>query len=137
LGRGRAAGLPRADERPDRAGRYPLYLLTPNTKNRIHSQFGNLDTIRRAAGPPTVALHPDDAATRGLAEGDRARVFNDRGELLLPVRFDWGLARGCACITNGFWLTEGAAVNLLSRGRETDMGYGAAFHDNAVEVERG
>ena len=39
-------------------------------------------------------------------------------------------------MTNGFWLTEGGAVNVLSMGRETDMGYGAAFHDNAVEVER-
>ena len=39
-------------------------------------------------------------------------------------------------MTNGFWLAEGAAVNLLSQGRETDMGHGAAFPDNAVQVER-
>ena len=124
------------EERSEPGGRLPLALLTPNTKNRIHSQFGNLATIRRVAGEPFVAVHPHDAADRGLAEGDRARIWNDRGELSLPVRFDWGLRPGCLAITNGYWLTEGAAVNLLSRGRETDLGHGAAFHDNAVQLER-
>ena len=125
------------EERPDPRGPFPLHLLTPNTKNRIHSQFGNLDAIRRMDPAPFVALHPDDARARGLAEGDAARVFNRRGELRLPVRLDYGLRPGCACVTNGWWLSEGGAVNLLSQGRETDLGFGAAFHDNAVQVERG
>ncbi len=124
------------DERPQSGGRFPLYLLTPNTKNRIHSQFGHLETVRRMAQAAFVSLHPEAAAARGLAEGESARVFNDRGEITLPVRLDWGLKPSCVCITNGFWLDEGGAVNLLSCGRETDMGHGAAFHDNAVEVER-
>ena len=125
-----------AEERPDPAGRFPLHLLTPNTKNRIHSQFGNLETIRRMAPAPFMAMHPRDARARGLAAGDPARVFNDRGELLLSVRIDRGLRPGCVCLTNGFWLAEGGAVNVLTQGRETDMGHGAAFHDNAVQVER-
>jgi hypothetical protein len=40
------------------------------------------------------------------------------------------------CITNGWWLSQGGAVNLLSAGRETDMGHGAAFHDTLVDVEK-
>ncbi|HYN42151.1 MAG TPA: molybdopterin dinucleotide binding domain-containing protein, partial [Thermoanaerobaculia bacterium] len=125
-----------AQERPEPAGRFPLHLLTPNTKNRIHSQFGNLETIRRMAPAPFVAMHPRDARSRGLAGGAAARIFNDRGELRLPVRLDRGLRPGCVCVTNGFWLSEGGAVNVLSMGRETDLGHGAAFHDNAVQVER-
>jgi anaerobic selenocysteine-containing dehydrogenase len=124
-----------AEERPARDGRYPLHLLTPNTKNRIHSQFGNLETIRRMAPAPFVAMHPRDARARNLRENDRARVFNDRGALLLPVKFDWGVKPGCICVTNGWWVAEGGAVNMLTMGRETDMGHGAAFHDNAVQVE--
>jgi anaerobic selenocysteine-containing dehydrogenase len=124
------------EERPDPRGPYPLHILTPNTKNRIHSQFGNLETIKRMEPAPTVAMHPGDARARGLAAGERARVFNARGELRLPVRLDWGLKPGCVAITNGFWISEGGAVNLLSQGRETDMGFGAAFHDNAVQVEK-
>lgn len=122
-------------ERPDPAGPYPLHLLTPNTKNRIHSQFGNLTAIARVAEAPAVAMHPADAAARGVGGGDQVRVFNQRGALVAPVRLDEGLRPGCVAITNGFWLTEGAAVNLLSCGRETDMGHGAAFHDVAVQVE--
>jgi anaerobic selenocysteine-containing dehydrogenase len=125
-----------ADERPEAAGRHPLHILTPNTKNRIHSQFGNLDTIRRMDPAPFVAMHPLDARARSLGEGDRARIFNDRGELVLPVKLDRGLRPGCVTVTNGWWLTDGGAVNVLTMGRETDLGYGAAFHDNAVEVER-
>lgn len=124
------------EERPDADGEFPLHLLTPNTKNRIHCQFGNLDAIRRVADPPAVAMHPEDAAARGVGDGDRVRVFNRRGTLVVPVRLDHGLRPGCVAITNGFWLDEGAAVNLLSYGRETDMGHGAAFHDVAVQVER-
>ena len=54
----------------------------------------------------------------------------------LPARLDFGLKAGCVVLTNGWWLADGGAANLLSAGRETDLGHGAAFHDNLVEVER-
>ncbi len=116
-------------------GRYPLYLLTPNTKNRIHSQFNNLRMIRQFSEKPVVWIGPGDARVRGIQEGDRVRVFNGRGELSLEARIDHGLKAGCVCITNGWWISEGGTVNFCSAARETDMGYGAAFHDNRVEVQ--
>jgi len=64
------------------------------------------------------------------------RVFNDRGALTLRVRVDHGLRTGVVVVHNGWWLGEGGAVNLLSKARETDMGHGAAFHENLVEVEK-
>jgi anaerobic selenocysteine-containing dehydrogenase len=114
-------------------GATPLQLLTPNTKNGIHSQFLHLKALREIEPGPVLVLNPEDAEARGLAEGRMARVFNARGELRLPVRVDFGLRKGCVCVVNGWGLAEGA-VNLLSAARETDMGHGAAFHDNAVEV---
>lgn len=118
------------------AQRYPLHLLTPNTKNRIHSQFGNLPSIRALDPEPLVQLSAGDAERRGLVPGNRARVFNDRGQLTLRVRVDHGLRPGVAVVPNGWWLSEGGAVNLLSKARETDMGFGAAFHENLVEAEK-
>jgi anaerobic selenocysteine-containing dehydrogenase len=109
--------------------------LTPNSKDRIHSQFNNLPSIRRLQPETLVHIHPADAAERGIADGGRVRVFNGRAALELDARLDHGLRRGCVSITNGWWLSEGGGVNQLSRGRETDMAHGAAFHDNAVEVE--
>ncbi|GMV03827.1 MAG: molybdopterin oxidoreductase [Gemmatimonadota bacterium] len=115
---------------------FPLYLLTPNTKNRIHSQFGNLDMIRAHDPFPVVHVSPVDALARNLRDGDRVRVRNGRGSLELVCRLDFGIRAGCVSITNGWWIADGAAVNLLSAGRETDMGHGAAFHENRVELER-
>lgn len=85
---------------------------------------------------PILTVCPVDAIARGIADGDRVRVFNDRGSLETEARFDLGLRPGCVCMTNGWWISEGGTVNFLSAGRETDMGHGAAFHDNIVEVER-
>ena len=114
----------------------PLQILTPNTKNRIHSQFGNLAMIRAQDPEPMLEMSLVDAAARGIADGDRVRVFNDRGELAAAARLAPGLRAGCVSMTNGWWISDGGAVNLLSLGRETDLGHGAAFHDNLVEVER-
>ncbi len=114
---------------------YPLYLLTPNTKNRIHSQFNNLQMIRQLSDRPVLYVHPDDAAKRHIRDGEWVRVFNDRGEFELEARLDNGLKGGCVCVDNGWWISEGGTVNLCSAARETDMGYGAAFHEVRVEVE--
>ncbi len=61
------------------ADRYPLQLLTCKTRDRIHSQFGNLDWIREVERPRVLDIHPEDAADRHLSEGDRARIWNARG----------------------------------------------------------
>jgi anaerobic selenocysteine-containing dehydrogenase len=92
--------------------------------------------IRQFSEKPNLWIAPADARARGITDGDRVRVFNDRGELRLEAKLDHGLKAGCVCITNGWWISEGGTVNFCSAARETDMGYGAAFHDNRVEVKR-
>jgi anaerobic selenocysteine-containing dehydrogenase len=116
------------------AGRYSLYFMTPNTKNRIHSQFNNLAMIRQVSEGPAVSVNPQDAEPRGIRDGDVVEVFNDRGRMRLAARLDQGIKAGCVSVTNGWWISEGGTVNFCSYGRETDMGHGAAFHDNVVEI---
>ncbi len=118
-----------------KSGRHPFLLLTPNTKNAIHSQFHMLKVIRALGVEHALFMHPEDAEARGLSPGQRVRIHNDRGELILPLRLDFGLRPGVVYAFNGFGVADGGSVNLLSEGRETDMGYGAAFHDNRVDVE--
>lgn len=115
---------------------YPLYFLTPNTKNRIHSQFNNLAMIRVYSEKPLLQIHPEDAAERRIQDGDRVRIFNDRGEFFVQAQLDYGIKPGCVAVTNGWWIREGGTVNFCSFGRETDMGHGAAFHDTLVQAER-
>jgi len=114
---------------------YPFNLLTPTTKNRIHSQFGNLNVIRQFDPHPTVEIAFSDAQKKKINNGDLVRVFNQRGEVILSAKINYSLLEGCLVIYNGWWITEGGGVNFLSAPRETDMGYGAAFHDNRADVE--
>jgi anaerobic selenocysteine-containing dehydrogenase len=114
----------------------PLQLLTPNHKNGLHSQFLQHPAIRAVDAGPELAMALEDAEARGIRQGDRVRVFNARGELALRARLDLGLRPGCVAVRNGDGRERGGAVNLLTPGRETDMGYGAAFHDALVQVER-
>lgn len=116
--------------------KYPFNLLSPNTKNRIHSQFGNLKVIQSVEPDIYATISTYDALKKGIQNGDMIRVFNDRGTLTVKAKLDAYLRPGNVVIYNGYWQQEGACPNLLSKGRETDMGYGAAFHDNLVDYEK-
>jgi len=117
-------------------GKYKYYFMTPNTKNRIHSQFNNLQLIKNFSDAPRIHIHPKDAQEKSISNQDNVRIFNDRGEITLPAFLDFALKPGCVSVTNGWWISEGGTVNFCSKGRETDMGHGAAFHDNLVDLER-
>ncbi|MCF8372516.1 MAG: molybdopterin-dependent oxidoreductase [Bacteroidales bacterium] len=116
--------------------RFPFQLLSPNTKNRIHSQFGNLAVIKGITDEPYAQINFGDAAQKGIKSNDTIRVFNNRGEIRIKAKTDASLRPGCISIANGFWHQEGASPNSLSLGRETDMGHGTAFHDNLVDYEK-
>lgn len=124
----------KAEELADTDSEYPLVLLTPNTKNRIHSQFGNLKAIQRIDSDPKLYINPKDAEKRRIRTGSTVRVFNGRGEIVVEADVTYEVRVGCVVVTNGWWNTDSGALNSLSEGRETDMGYGSAFHNNRVEV---
>jgi len=113
---------------------FPLYLMSPNTKNRIHSQFGNLNVIKANDPEPYATMSAHDAEERNLAEGDRIRIFNKKGEITHRVHIDHGIRPGCIVVFNGYWNYNEGGPNILSTGKETDMGHGTAFHDTRVEV---
>jgi anaerobic selenocysteine-containing dehydrogenase len=113
---------------------YPLYLMSPNTKNRIHSQFNNLSVIKMLSPEPFVQINKYDADYRRIKNGSMVKVYNSRGEVTLKADVTYSLRMGCVVIHNGWWGSESCALNVLSLGRETDMGHGSAFHDNMVEV---
>jgi len=117
-----------------RAPKKRFYFLSPNTKNRIHSQFGNLEVIRQYDPEPQLEMNLNDAMELGIKPGDRVRVSNERGEMTLKVRLHQGILTGCVSLPNGWWKTEGGGGNILSAQRETDLGHGTAFHDNLVDI---
>jgi anaerobic selenocysteine-containing dehydrogenase len=113
---------------------YPLQLMTPNTKNRIHSQFGNLNVIRILDAVPFATISFADAKDRNICNGNRIKVFNQQGSIELEARLDASIRSGVVVVFNGYWHHEGACPNSLTKGLETDMGHGTAFHDTWVEI---
>jgi anaerobic selenocysteine-containing dehydrogenase len=121
----------------DLARRFPLALITPASHHLLNSMFANVPELERRQGAPAIVLHPSDAEIRGLRTGDVARVYNDRGEFQARVRVSDAVRPGVAAATKGFWpkrVAGAANANATVAERDSDMGGGAVFHDNRVEV---
>ncbi len=89
----------------ERARTYPLHLLANQPATRLHSQLdsGATSLASKVQGREPVRIHPDDAAARGLADGDVVRVFNDRGACLAGVVIDSGLRPAVVQLSTGAW----------------------------------
>jgi anaerobic selenocysteine-containing dehydrogenase len=124
---------------PELHARYPLTLISPKAHHFINSSFNNVRTLARREGRPTVEIHPDDAAARGIADGDLVRVHNDRGACLLHAKVTDGVRPGVLASPATWWpsaFADGCGINQLTSDREADMGGGATFYTNLVQVER-
>ena len=117
-------------------GNGKFIFLTPNNKNRIHSQFGNLDVIKDNDPEPYIEIAAADAVTQGISDGDMIRLFNEMGEVKAKAKISYRIREGCLSLPNGWWKLEGGGGNQLTKGAETDMGYGTAFLNCMVSVER-
>jgi anaerobic selenocysteine-containing dehydrogenase len=91
----------------------------------------------RRSGRPLVLIHPSDAQSRGISEGVPVRVFNDRGAFVAAATLTDRVRPGVVASPKGRWpgLAGGANVNATVDERDSDLGGGAVFHDNRVEIE--
>jgi anaerobic selenocysteine-containing dehydrogenase len=109
---------PPYDEQTQSAETYPLRLLTPHSKWRIHSTYSNLPWLEEVhGGKPRVLISPRDAEERGIADGDEIEVKNDRGRVVAWAKVSEAAARGTATLTEGWWpryFAAGKGVNELT-----------------------
>jgi anaerobic selenocysteine-containing dehydrogenase len=128
--------LPLADPRPADGW---LRLLSPASSFTLNDSFANVAKLARRAGPPTVTLHPSDAAARGLQVDDEVLMSNETGSLKLQVRLSDDVPPGVALSHKGRWPRqepEGANVNVLNPGRKTDIGENSCVHSVEVALTR-
>ena len=126
------------DSAPELAARFPLQLLSPPANSFLNTSFSHLESFIKSEREPFIQLNAEDAAARGIADGEKVRVWNDRGSCELVARISDRVKPGVAVALSIWW-------NKLSRGRTnvnqtvsqalTDIGAGATFFDNLVEVE--
>jgi anaerobic selenocysteine-containing dehydrogenase len=122
------------------AARYPLEFLPRKNDNYMNSTFANLPGHRKmeARSNQRLEIHPIDAQSRGVADGDSVRVFNDRGSLELTAKLDPSLPAGvvAARLDWAKLQADGVNVNALTSERLTDIGGGATFYSTLVEVAK-
>jgi anaerobic selenocysteine-containing dehydrogenase len=117
-----------------------LRLLSPASPWLMNSTFGNDTKLRKRIGAASVALHPSEAAGRGLRKGDEVVLRNATGELRLIVDITDSVPQGVAYAPKCRWPSHesaGANVNTLNPGAKTDMGESSAVHGVLVEVVPG
>jgi anaerobic selenocysteine-containing dehydrogenase len=122
---------------PELAARYPLQLLSPPRPQFLNSTFANSARHRKSAGEPTIELSTEDAQHRGLHDAQWVEVYNDRGQFQAQVALTGRVRNGVAVATGIYWnkLSPGGSnANSTTSSALTDMGGGATFFDNLVEV---
>ncbi len=122
------------------AKRYPLELLSRKNDNYMNSTFANLEGHRKmeARTVQKVEMHPKDAESRGIADGDAVRIFNDRGSLTLTALVNGSVPPGVisARLDWAKLHPEAKNINALTSERLTDLGRAATFYSTLVEVAK-
>ncbi len=114
--------------------RFPLALISPATSKAVNSSLWELESQIIP-----IEISPDDAAARGIRNGDTVRVFNGLGEVVSPARIDPHLRAGVVSIPKGLWrrhTRNGWTANALASDDYTDVAEGACFNDARVQVAR-
>ncbi|WP_144186180.1 molybdopterin-containing oxidoreductase family protein [Elioraea rosea] len=119
------------------AARWPLRLLTAPSYFQAHTAFSGVAFLRGREGEPFCVLHPEDAARRGVKDGQHVRLRNDRAAIRLRLKISDEVRPG-VCLVPGqrpAGEASGGTVNMLCSDRLTDIGEGATYQSTFLEVE--
>jgi anaerobic selenocysteine-containing dehydrogenase len=126
------------ESNPALAEKYPLNMISPKSHGFLNSCYANVTEKIKNQGEQFVMINAADASLRGIHEGDKVKVFNDRGAFEADARITKDVNAGVVVATLGYWrqLNKGT-VNSISLAEFGDMGNSASFCDNLVEVSLG
>jgi anaerobic selenocysteine-containing dehydrogenase len=128
---------PREDRlsNPGLAKKFPLALISPPAHHFLNSTFVNL--FEKEEVGPTLEIHPVDARNRGISDGAPVQIFNGRGDFLAKAIVSDRVRPGVVCALSIWWnkmSPGGRNVNSTTSEEITDIGGGATFYDNLVDV---
>lgn len=119
---------------------FPLQLVGWHEKRRCNSTHDN-NLWENSESAPSVWLHPEDAAARGIGEGAEVLVWNRRGSVRLPARLTRRVMPGTAAMAQGGWYTPDArgidrrgCINVLTSQMPTPLAFGNGQHTNLVQI---
>lgn len=115
-----------------------LFIPGPN-HSFLNSTFANQEKLKRLEKKPLLDMNAADAAAYGIADGDRLRVWNERGEIMITAKVADNVLPGVV-VCQGLWWETGngdvQAANALTSQRLSDMGGGATFFSTRVDVAK-
>ena len=117
---------------------HPFRLATSPARGYLNSSFNEMPSSRAREGRPRAKIHPDDLARLGLADGQKIRMGNERGEIVLHAERFEGLQRGVViveAIPPNDDFEGGEGLNTLTSAERIAPFGGAAFHDNHVWIK--
>jgi len=121
--------------------KYPLQLITTHTRRRAHTQFDNIPWLREL-DPHSVGMNSTDAEARSIKDGDMVRVFNDRGQIIIPVKIIETIRPGVVDIPQGAWyapdengIDRGGCCNVLTLDRPSP-GWAWPTNTALVQIEK-
>ncbi|HEX6123396.1 MAG TPA: molybdopterin-dependent oxidoreductase, partial [Ktedonobacterales bacterium] len=123
----------------DLMGVGPLILLSGAAHHFTSSSMANLPSLLAKEGAPSIELHPDDAAARGIQQGDEVVVGNARGACRLRAVLTPSLPPGVAVVPKGRWPRlnpDGRNINWTTSDTLADLAGQSTFHSNLVTVRR-
>jgi anaerobic selenocysteine-containing dehydrogenase len=128
---------PREDRLSNRelAKQFPLALISPPAHHFLNSTFVNL--LHQKEIGPTLEIHPEDASTRHITDGAPVQIYNRRGDFTARAVVTDRVRSGVVSAPSIWWnkLSPGNRnVNSTTSEEVTDIGGGATFYDNLVEV---
>lgn len=126
----------------DEAKKYPLQAVGHHYMQRVHSTHDNNDWTNEAF-PQRIFINPLDAEDRYICDGEEVKVFNDRGEMIIPCRVTKRMMPGVVDIPQGAWwnpdedgIDRRGCVNVLTSEKWTPLAFGNAQHTIMVQVEK-
>ena len=123
--------------------KYPLAFIQGHSRFRTHSMFANVESLLEMNPEPLVEMNPRDADQRGISDGDRVVVYNDRARTQLKARISEAVGPGVVNIMQGWWIDQFAegSVNHLTHDvinpvQEKVYEPNMHMNDVAVEIEK-
>jgi anaerobic selenocysteine-containing dehydrogenase len=119
---------------PELYAKYPLTLISAHSLNKMNSQFSSREISKEE---PFIWINPEDAKNRGINNGEKVKVYNERGSLILKAIFTKRVPPEIVHTYFGWWDgVHQANLNKLTGEYISDIGYGTAFHNCLVEIQK-
>lgn len=120
------------------AKKYPLASVQRKTRSQVHTTFKNLETMLCMDGhKPNIYINTEDAADRGIVEGDEVTAYNDRGEHTGLARVTDHLKKGVVVLENGWEDTTASSSSNVTSNKWPTLGTIHCCNSTLVEVKKG